>query len=372
MQMSPIAKPASRAHGFSLVELMVGMVISMLAIIVVLQVFSVFESRKRQVSNGGDAQTDGALAFQQMQRDIGQAGYGFSSASVFNCSIRWTPASGSALATPLKLAPVAINPGAAIIPAGDANTDTVLLMYGNTDGQPQGNAISAQATGSYTVQMPTAFALKDRVIAAPAACASTLVLDEISAISANSVNVKTGSSGSVLYNLGPAPAILAYAIRGGKLTQCDYMQNDCGLAANKDNPSIWTPIAGNIVSMRAVYWRDTAAAGAMDGIPDANGHDQASPASGCDWARISAIGLALVSRNGEYDKDIVTATARNAPALANAPAWSENAAAPLIGTAGSLGPDQAADEPWKHYRYKVLEAVIPIRNVAWMGAVSGC
>jgi type IV pilus assembly protein PilW len=334
-------------------------------------VFSVFESRKRAVSNGGDAQTNGALAFQQIQRDISQAGFGFSAASIFHCKTTWKVASGSSIVTPVRLAPVTINPGAAIIPAGDPNTDTMLVVYGNTNGQPQGNAISAQTPGVYTVQMPTAFAVRDRVIAAPAACASDLVLDEISAVSSNTVSVNTGGAGAVLYNLGPAPVILAYAIRGGNLTVCDYIQNDCGIAANKDKTAIWAPIASNIVSLRALYWRDTATPD-MDGIPDANGHDQAGGASGCDWARISAIGVALVARSGEYDKDIVTATARNAPAVANAPGWTGNAVAPLIAATGSLGPDQAADEPWKHYRYKVLESVIPIRNVAWMGAVPGC
>lgn len=370
--MSPSAKPVSRSHaGFSLVEIMVGMVISMLAIIVVLQMFSVFESRRRQVSNGGDAQTNGALAFQQMQRDIGQAGYGMASLSIFHCTARWSVASGTPLVTPVHLAPVTINPGSMIIPAGDPNTDTLLIMYGNTNGQPQGNAISTQSGGVYAVQMPTAFSIGDRVLAVPAACESELVLDTVNTVSANSITVTTGSAGTVLYNLGPAPSILAYAIRGGNLTVCDYLQNDCGIAANKDNSAVWNPVASNIVSMRAVYWRDTAS-GTMDGIPDAGGHDQASASNRCDWARISAIGLALVARSGEYDKKIVTATARNAPALPNSPTWLENAAAPLVGASGSLGPDQTADEPWKHYRYKVLEAVIPLRNVTWMGAVPGC
>ncbi len=370
--MSAMSPTPNRAEaGFSLVEIMVGLVISMLAIIVVLQVFSVFESRKRTTSSGGDAQTNGALAFQQIQRDVSQAGYGFSSASVFNCNATWAVASGSSITTPVPLAPVTINPGTAIIPAGDPNTDTMLVMYGNSNGQPQGNPISAQASTVYTVQMPSAFAVSDKVIAAPAACASTLQLDEITAVSTNTVTVRTGSAGTVLYNLGPAPVFLAYAIRGGNLTVCDYLRNDCGIAADKDKAAVWAPVASNIVSMKAIYWRDTASPD-MDGIPDANGHDRASPASGCGWARVSAIGMALVARGGEYDKNIVTATSRNAPALINAPSWTENATAPLIGATGRLGPDQAVDEPWKHYRYKVLEAVMPVRNVAWMGAVQGC
>jgi len=67
---------ASRADGFSLVELMVGMVIGMIAIIVVMQVFSLSEGSKRTTTGGDDAQMSGAVALTMLQRDIRQAGYG--------------------------------------------------------------------------------------------------------------------------------------------------------------------------------------------------------------------------------------------------------------------------------------------------------
>lgn len=360
--------PTPLTAGFSLVEIMVGMVIGMLAIIVMLQVFALSEERKRTTTSGDDAQNNGTITYYQLQRDISQSGYGFSALELFNCNLTWTVASGSNLTTPVRLAPVTINPSTSIIPAGDDNTDRILVIYGNTNGEPQGNPINAQTGAVYKVQMPSAFAVGDRVIAAPATCSGNLTLDRITATTATSVTTTTSAAGAALYNLGPGPSVLAYAIRGGNLTVCDYVVNDCGLAANKDNPAIWLPIASNIVSMKAVYARD--ASSPMDGIPET--YDQTTPTTGCGWARVSAVRLALVARNSQFDKNVVTNTARNAPAVVNAPTWERDNITPIIAATGTLGPDTAADEPWKHYRYKVFEGIVPIRNVAWMGVPTGC
>jgi len=364
-----------RAAGFSLVEIMVGLAIGMLAIIVMMQVFALSEGRKRNATSGGDAQSNGVISFYQLPRDVGQAGYGFAASTLFGCNLTWKVASGSSITTAIPLAPVTINPSTSIIPAGDLNTDTLLVMYGNTNGEPQGNIINAQAATLYTVQMPTSFTVGDRVIAASAACAGNLILDSITVApvppaTATTVTVATGATGTTLYNLGQTPTVQAYAIRGGNLTVCDYLVNDCGLTANTGNAAIWVPTASNIVSMRAVYWKDTSVA--MDGIPDANGHDQTSPTTGCGWARTSAIDMVLVARSSQYDKKVVTTTAINTPSPVNAPTWAEDGSAPIIAATGTMGPDAAADEPWKHYRYKVFQSVVPIRNVTWMGVPTGC
>lgn len=335
---------------------MVGLVIGMLAVIVVMQVFAQSEERKRVTTSGGDAQTNGIIAFYQLQNDISQAGYGFSLVKLFNCPIVWPVKSGGNIANPIRLAPITINPTTGssstdIIPAGDPNTDTLLVIYGNANGQPQGDIVQAASGNEYTVQMPTSFAVGNRVIAASDTCPGNLLLDEVTAGATGNVAVKTGAAGAALYNLGAQPRVLAYAIRGGNLTVCDYLVNDCGMRQNKDDPSIWTPVANNIVSMKAVYLRDTSTV--MDGIPDADGHDQSTPSSGCGWARVPAVNLALVARSGQYNREVV-----NAPV----PTWSENAAAI----------DLSADTNWNHYRYKVFEAVIPLRNVGWMGVPEGC
>ncbi|WP_164931965.1 PilW family protein [Janthinobacterium sp. 17J80-10] len=356
--------------GFSLVEIMVALVIGMLACIVMLQVFALSEERKRTSTGASDAQSNGVMMFYQLQRDIGQAGFGFNSATVFNCNTTWKVASGSDIATPIPLAPVTINPPATIVPAGDANTDTLLVMYGNGNGQPQGVEIKF-GTSEYTVTLPLEFKQNDRVIAAAGGCgAASLFIDQVTqdiTQVSDKVKVATGFAGDMLYNLGQSPTVLAYRIHKGNLTVCDYLVNDCSLDAKKDDASIWTPIAPNVVSLRAQYGRDTT--GTMDNIPDVyhqitpgSASDTSGIAAGCGWARIPAVRLALVTRSGQYDKEEVTASA---------PTWAASAADnPAGSTAAAI--NLSGNTDWKHYRYKTFEGLMPIRNVTWLGVPQGC
>lgn len=99
--------------GFSLVEVMVGMVIAMLGIIVIFQVFSVSESIKRTTTSGGDALQNGAVAMFMLDRTFKGAGYGIFAST----NIAPNPAD------PLGTAPV-------VITAGAANaSDSIALRY---------------------------------------------------------------------------------------------------------------------------------------------------------------------------------------------------------------------------------------------------
>src|SRR5690606_20336618 len=126
-----------RAHGLSLVELMVALVIGMLAIIVVMQVFALSEGSRRTITSGSDATNSGALALVTLHRQARQAGFGASAPDLLGCDLAlpggWTLAG---------LAPLTVNPAG--IPAGDANTDTLLIVEGSHGGSPEGDLVMAQ------------------------------------------------------------------------------------------------------------------------------------------------------------------------------------------------------------------------------------
>lgn len=363
--MRPTLKPVM---GFGLVEIMVGMVIGMFGIIVMMQVFALSEERKRTATSGGDASTEGAMALYAMQRDMRMAGNGISDIKLLGCNVLLR-----AGVTLNAMAPVTINH--ASITGQDANTDTLLVVYGNSNGSPQGDGITAVVGTVYGVQTPSLFAVGDRVIAAPQtrAAACNLTLDQVPAngvnVSASTVTMTTGAAmnpGDKLFDLGqaPAPKVVAYAIRGGNLTTCDYIANDCGSAANNGSAAVWVPIANNIVSLRAQYGRDTTA-GTMDGVVDI--YDQTTPTAdaattACSWARVSAIRLALVARSAQFEKMAVTATA---------PVWEGSSADNPAGSAANAI-NLSNDANWQNYRYKVFQTVVPLRNISWMGVPSGC
>lgn len=347
-ELSAMSRHPARSAGFSLIEILVGVGIGMIGILVIMQVFTISEGQRRTTSTGGDAQTTGAIALFTMERDIRQGGYGLASVNLLGCNVALPNG------PTVPAAPVVVNPAG--VPAGDANTDVIAVFYGNANAAIEGDFIVQQpAATTYMVRTPSTFTSGDFVIAAPtpppAPCNLTLA-QIIAPPTTTTVSVNSGQAGAAngtLFDLGQLPRVLVYAVRSGNLTVCDFTQSNCtgGVGDN----TIWSPVAENIVSLRAEYGRDTSGP-PMDGIADV--YDQTTPTTACGWVRASALRIALVARSGQYDKNNVTTAA---------PTWAGTATTPI---------DLSGDGNWQHYRYKIFQTVVPLRNIAWMGALTGC
>jgi type IV pilus assembly protein PilW len=275
-----------------------------------------------------------------------------------------------------------VNPATTQVPAGDANTDTLLIFSTNSNGSSEGDVLTTASTGAgsggtYQVMTPTTFHVNDYVIGQlltrPATC--NLTLDQVTAISGSTLTTKIGSSNfpinSVLFNLGGTPTLQAYAVRNGNLTVCDYMAYNCGNSAYASpvNSTVWVPIASNIVSLRAEYGRDTSniTNSSMSGILDT--YDQTTPASAsdtsglpgyCAWARVVGLRIAIVARSAEYDKTQPTTAA---------PTWAGSTVTTSTPVnAAALPIDLSGNSSWQYYRYKTLQNVIPMRTMIWSGS----
>ncbi|MDE2607448.1 MAG: PilW family protein [Burkholderiales bacterium] len=350
----------ARQQGFSLIEILIGLLIAMIGVVIMMEVLITSEARTRTTTSGTDAMSSGAVMLHMLQADLKQAGYGINSLGLLGCSV--TLPIGAAV----PLAPVVVNPPTALVPAGDANTDTLLVLYGNDNGQPEGNAVASTAGSDYTVQAPTAFNVNDYVVASTSAatgpCTGTLTLAQVTAVTALTITVNTVQAGATaVYNLGQSPKVVAYAVRNGSLTSCDFMASDCRV----NNATNWTAVAGNIIGLRAQYGRDTNA-GAMNGQVDT--WDQTTPTSSCGWARTPAVRVGLLARSTQYETTIDPTTKQRVGEVvtANTPTWS-----------GSTGTSTApfvvnGDAYWQSYRYRVFESTAPARNIVWMGGQSGC
>lgn len=75
-------KSARLQSGFSLVDILVGMLLSLIGTVVIFQVFSVSEGIKRTSTSGADAQQSGVLAMFSLERSLKEAGYGLNSNDV--------------------------------------------------------------------------------------------------------------------------------------------------------------------------------------------------------------------------------------------------------------------------------------------------
>ncbi len=368
------------AAGLGLVELMVAVVIGLISIIVMMQMFSVSEGQKRRTISGDDALTSGVISLNTMQREIQQSGWGFSGASVIGCNL--TRLTGWSTTASVPLVPVTINPAGI---SGDANTDTLMIVSGNGNGTVEGALILSQSANSYAAQGAESFVVGERVFASPSARPTTcnLSLTNVSSVARPNVNVAASvasMSGGRLYSMGARPSVRVYAIRGGSLSVCDHVANDCGADTSTMTAAqvtaLWAPVAENVVSMRAVYGRDTNTV-QMDAGADA--WDQTVPTTAtpvstnplkntqaCGLLRISAIQIVLVARSTQPEKTF------DWPALtqhvtASQPTWIRNGAAQI--TVPTL---TGAWPTWQDFRYKVFETVVPLRNVTSAGVAPEC
>ena len=362
--------------GFSLVEIMVALVIGMIGVLIIMQVARTAEAQKRITTGSGNSQTNAALGIYSVQRDIRQAGYGFNSLNVLGCRLT-IPARGSLPAHTLNvLAPVTINPPDEEVPAGDAGTDTLLVVHGNSVSAPEGDTIvSVEPLGTKErlgVTSAANFRSGDWVVVAPhipkAGCALKMEQIEVHAPTLDVPNSGAQVSQN-LFDLGSLPKIVAYAIRHGNLTSCDYMQADCGDHDEAKMKENWPIVANGIVSLRAQYGHDTGSPGDIDRW------NQTAPAQStppdqekfaCSWARISAVRLALTARNGEpagreCANDDSACPTQAAPVWAGGKEGDDNPTPVLIDLS-------SANTAWKHYRYQVYETVMPLRNMPWMGS----
>lgn len=325
-------------RAFSLVEIMVGMVIGMLGIVIIMQMTTLFESRKRTTTGGDDAQNGGAIALYSLQSQISQAGYGISSSNLI----------GKSLATPFTtinaLTPVVVNLPA-IAGVQDANTDSFVVLYGNSHTTSEGSLINnSAATLPYQIVDGTgsgaageggkSFSIGDWVIPSQSGVTASHGMFQVIGPSSTSVVAVSGvppslayvanaSNPPFLFNLGPSPSIAAYAIINGALNTCDYLNNNCATT-----PAAWTRLADGIINMRV----------------------QCNASNG--------LRVALIARSVQIDPNIVTTVT---------PYWNPaGISAPVVAT-----PAAAWGADWNKYRYKTFETIVPIRNAIWSG-VQGC
>ena len=69
--------PWPRARGISLIELMIGMTIGLIALLVMMQTFSASNAHKSNTVSGADATTAGHIAMTLIERELLNAGSGF-------------------------------------------------------------------------------------------------------------------------------------------------------------------------------------------------------------------------------------------------------------------------------------------------------
>jgi type IV pilus assembly protein PilW len=360
----PARQAPHSQRGAGIVELMVAVLIELLAIAIIWQVLQNAEGYRRKTGGVSDVQEAGIFALYSLGLEVANAGNGISLASA---ELAACPDTGD-VATTLRPIP-------ALIVAGASNDvpDALVIAYGSARvmAAPANLLEKSPADNQFVVQSPNGFAVGDRVIAvqqtsascalsvvaarspaqppaaAPAAGGRIVVTTATNA--ATKFKLDSDVSPSVLIDLGPSGERqrLSYAVQEGSLVSTDLL----------DAAAQPIALVSNVVNLKIQYGIDTHAT--PDNIietwvpaTDDWASDKVLAATGTKLMRIKAVRIGLVLRSAEYDRAIEGTT----------PYTLFDCAAHDATCVGRITGNLPA-----HWRYRVYETVVPLRNPLWNG-----
>lgn len=362
------------------------MAIALIGMVMMFQAMAVWDARKRTTSAGTDAQITGSIAMFSLQRDMMMGGYGFGNAKAMGCTVEAYDATRASPGTfSFTLAPVLITQGTGGVP------DTLTVLYGSGPTMSSAQTFYGLNSGSIMATLTrTGMRAGDLVVAADAGgtlCGLFEVTasddpDYVSVAFAtgpytnyeNNQNVPAttsltgtelarlqtkfhnntgsaryndgtvrgvGASGAA-FNLGTAPAANVWAITNRRfLTVSNTLANQATA----------TEVAEGIVNLQAEYGIDSN----NDGVVGAGEWTATTPANAATWRLVRAVRVALLARSQQYEATVVTATA---------PSWAGGAFT-MTDLNGNPAANDDTPNDWRHYRYRVYEAVVPLRNMLW-------
>ncbi len=361
----------SRQRGVSLVELMVGMTVALIATLVIAQMYANYEGQKRTSVAGSDTQENGLAALFTLERDIRMAGYGLTASPLMSCSTVYSGYdTGSNIVQPAPgLSNTAIMP--VRITEGGGTSDAIDLVSSSSirPGVPTQirQAMPAPA-GDLKVTNVTGYQVGDVIIVSDGVNCSVMQITNIQAPAGGSGQfgfVHNNGSGAP-YNMAgnitnswPAYGVGAQVYQLGQLSARRYTvgasSNTRALFVQDLTPpgNAASEVSADIVDLQAQYGITPAGSQQVTCWTNATGN----ACGGTNWAnppaaevrRIRAVRLAVLARSPIAEKPSVAGGPCDTTTVA--PTWS--------------GGNFNLPANWQCYRFRVFETVVPLRNVIW-------
>lgn len=353
-------RSSSRQAGFTLVEIMVGLAIGMLATVVIIQVISVFEAQRRTTTGTADAQTNGGIALYNIVRELQTAGYPLMPVtnSALECTTLAVNGVADATATNfIHVSPVTITDNVAGAGVNASPSDTITIRYGSS------------AMGGVPTQI-TAVVGSVGTVGTSLGCATgdiTLIANGPACAMSSATAVDAAAKTVTLANAPAAGDVGANLACMGTWNEVIFAVNNGNLERNG------VPTVAGVVNLQAQYGISAAA--------NSNQVIQWVNASGATWAaptvanrnRIKAVRIAVVARNAKIEPTAVTAACSSTTTAAPTGlcAWDATSAlpspvvAPFVASPAPAIDLSAGDADWLRYRYRVFETIIPLRNMIW-------
>lgn len=354
---------ALASQGMGLIDLMVGLAIGLLAMLVILQVAVLFESRRKATLGSSDAQINGINVVSVINRDLRIAGYGLGPADALGCSVKRYYKADIA---DLILQPVSIIDGLNGAP------DTLrILASAKQESSAPSHLVTPHPSDASTllVNSTLAIAVNDMLLLQEAGKSCTML--QATAVPASDFKISHAAADSAWNSPSPASGygMGAAVINLGSVTDHRYSvtaNNELLGERYQSANNSWEKnlLASQIVSLQAQYGFDTRTG--VQANPQVTWWSSAmidADSSGTagdngDLRRLLAVRLAIVARSDKPEPPGAKACDTSV-----APVWLAGAAAD--GQLSLTDIDVSSIADWRCYRYRVFQSVVPLRNLIW-------
>lgn len=409
--------------GFSLVELLVGLVVGLIASAAVIQTFSTFEAQKRSTVAGSEAQENGLVAMALLEQDIHNAGAGIVDPLTLDCDAGQTFTWSTLAAGPIpnfSLLPLTITSTGVV-----TQSDVVQTNTGDFLGALPAYTVSPMVTPNdpLIVSRTANFSTGDLLVVTFGGQCTVM---QVSAVNATLVSLKhdpgvqnynapldngnnsgndgngngngdncdegngkgngkgnngngkgnggngNGNNGGGNCNGGgfgsPVYATGAHVLNPKTITSSQFQVVSGTLQQTLStigaSPTVRAySLVRNVAFLKAQYGIAPAGTQGVTTWVNATGPWDASQlaTSATKRKQIKAARIVVVTRSDKREAPIVSQSCTNVSGTVNLGpcAWRDTAAnpAPTI--------DLSANPDWQHFRYKVYQTIVPLRNVIW-------
>ena len=344
-----------RQRGISLIEIMVGVVIALIAVLVIYQVFALSEGVKRNTTAIGDAQQNGLFSSFTLGIELANAGNGIETAAqeLATCT------GPDTLDVTRTLRPIPV----LITDSGNPNTpDQFIVNYSMSSSLVTAALFTNTDPDNtkYHVNSPTGFKPGDRIaaISTTGDCAMSKVTGVTSPPDPTTGEVVISHSGttinfpvqSVLFNMGP--------FNGAQRMRYDVVSDVLRSQNLFEIASVPNPLTANVVNVKVQYGIDTGNDGLLDCWVAGSGAWApaavlAAPLAGAPVAlsRIKAVRIGLVVRSDQWDRD--------------APDYNYTLFDDGVVDACHPAVGGSAPRAGGNWRYRTYQTIIPLRNKLW-------
>lgn len=376
MSLAPLSSSPSRRRtegGFTLIELMIGVVVGLVTTLAITQILLTSEGNKRTTASGSDAQVNGVLAVDTLQDSIQAAGYGFTSLpKIIGCPLVANYNGAAVAGFPANLVPVIITDGASGAPDSiriissskqsfSVPINIVDPSFHVNDLSFPVNAVNGVALGDLMVAAVDSVTNCELFQATATPITSPIARADIAWNSAGFPDIPYPTNSFVI-NLGALSDITYSVSAAGSLQSNKLVLSNTYVPSYTGNTDVYT----NIVNMQAYYGKASTINGTSVVSAPIDTWDTVLPTTNTQWLQVLAVKVAMVGRSDQYEKDIVTSDDLY---------WDVGANSPIAGTVTCptsankcvklIIPKTANSDTWKHYRYKVFDTVVPLRNMIW-------